>query len=153
MKRSRIIQIIVLVIVATITFIGFGIYAKLVKHRKARDIADDVIVNLVEEDIYDRFLEEYFQREDLYPILEGFRRSCDWKARDGQFVNDVMRSNVGGTDVSVFLYEYYLNCDSLRFIITVNMEEEPILMGLDIQPIETENPLVIRPDRQLKNRE
>ena len=45
-----------------------------------------------------------------------------------------------------------MKCDSLRFILSFNTEDEPELMGFKFEPIETENPMILFPEKQLKNR-
>ena len=45
-----------------------------------------------------------------------------------------------------------MKCDSLRFVLSINMENEPELMGFHIEPLESENKMILFPEKQLKNR-
>lgn len=75
------------------------------------------------------------------------------KKRDGKFVDFFSMKNVGGTDQTAYIYEYYLKCDSLRFIFTYDMDKDkPVLNRFDIEPLEQPNQMIIFPEKQLKNR-
>jgi len=141
-----------IVILALGIVIGFTIWQKLQKQKKAQAIADRVIENLVSENVYKEFPEKYFPKEQLEPFIGEIRQNCDWENRDGKFVDFFSQKNIGGIDQTAFIYEYYLNCDSLRFILSVNMENEPELMGFNIEPLENKNPMILFPEKQLKNR-
>jgi len=123
------------------------------KHNKAQALADNIIEKLDDPSIYNEFPEKYFPREQLKPILDDLIPNCDWKNRDGKFVDFVTIGTIGGVDQTGFIYEYYLSCDSLRFILMFNMEtENPELRDLLVEPLEKENKLIIYPSKQLKNR-
>jgi len=79
-------------------------------------------------------------------------QNCYWKNKNGKFVDFFTEKNIGGIDQTAFIYEYYMKCDSLRFILSFNTENEPELMGFKFEPIETENPMILFPEKQLKNR-
>ena len=52
--------------------------------------------------------------------------------------------DVGGINSIAYIYEYYLTCDSLRFVLIYNLEKDkPELFKLNIEPLETENPMII----------
>jgi hypothetical protein len=124
------------------------------KHNKAKKLADNIIEKLDDPSIYNEFPEKYFPIEQLKPILDDLIPNCDWKNRDVKFVDFVTIETIGGVDQTGFIYEYYLSCDSLRFILMFNMEtENPELRGLLVEPLEKENKLIIYPSKQLKNRE
>jgi len=123
------------------------------KHNKAQAIADNIIEKLDDPSVYDEFPEKYFPKDQLKPILGELIPNCDWKNRDGKFVDFVTVGDIGGVNQTGFIYEYYLSCDSLRFILMFNMEtENPELRGLLVEPIEKENKLIVFPSKQLKNR-
>ena len=123
------------------------------KHKQARALADQIIQNLDQESVYQRFPKKYFTKSELAPILDGIAQNCDWPNRDGKFVDFATQANIGGAKQTYFIYEYHLSCDSLRFILAMNMErEKPELMGFNVEPLEKENPLIINPEKQLKNR-
>lgn len=135
-----------------IMLIGFVIWRKYEKQQKAQAIADSIIENLVKDEVYGEFPEKYFSKEQMKPFLGQLKENCDWENRDGKFVDFCSQMTVGGIDQTAFIYEYYLKCDSLRFILSVNMESEPELMGFNIEPLEKPNPLILFPEKQLKNR-
>jgi len=58
--------------------------------------------------------------------------------------------NIGGTDQTAFIYEYFLNCDSIRIILTYNMtKNSPELFKIKIEPMEEKNQMIIDPSKQL----
>ena len=123
------------------------------KHNKAQSIADNIIENLEDPSIYDKFPEKYFPREQLSPLINYLTKDCDWENRDGKFVDFATIGSIGAVKQTGFIYEYYLNCDSLRFILMFNMEpDNPELKGFKVEPLEKENKLIVDPSKQLKNR-
>lgn len=140
--------LLVLAVVA-ILFLGRG---SMEKHNQAQALADNIIENLDSDNIYDEFPEKYFPKADIYPIVAGIVQNCDWPKRDGKFVDFFSQKNIGGTDYTSFIYEYYMSCDSIRFIVTVAMEEELEVAGFRVEPLEQENPMILFPEKQLKNR-
>ncbi len=115
-------------------------------------MTDEIMENLDSESVYELFPEKYFPKSDLYPIIGGIAQNCDWQNRDGKFVDFFNHKKIGGVDEVSFIYEYYLSCDSLRFIVTVARLEEPEVMGFHLEPLENENPMVLFPEKQLINR-
>ena len=77
--------------------------------------------NLDQPNVYEKFPPKYFPKTQLEPFLSGLRQNCDWKNRDGKYVDFFNQVNVGGINQTAFIYEYYMKCDSLRFILSVNM--------------------------------
>jgi len=132
--------------------LGITMWLSMRKHNKAQAIADRVIENLLNEDIYKEFPEKYFQKEQLEPIIGGLKQNCNWQNRDGKFVDFFSHKRIGRIDQTAFIYEYYLNCDSLRFILSMNMENNPELMGFNVEPLENKNPMILFPRKQLKYR-
>jgi len=123
------------------------------KHNKAQSIADNIIENIEDSSIYGKFPEKYFPRKQLSPLINYLTKDCDWKNRDGKFVDFVTIGSLGAVDQTGFIYEYYLNCDSLRFILMFNMESDnPELKGFVVEPLDKENKLIVDPSKQLKNR-
>ena len=65
------------------------------KHNKAQSIADNIIENLEDPSIYDKFPEKYFPREQLSPLINYLTKDCDWENRDGKFVDFVTIGSIG----------------------------------------------------------
>ena len=115
-------------------------------------VSDYIVKNLDQTNITEKFPTKYFPKEQIEPILAGIRQNCDWKNKDGKFVDFFTSKNIGGIDQTAFIYEYYMKCDSVRFILSFSVEDEPELMGLNFEPIEKENKMILFPEKQLKNR-
>ena len=120
----------------------------------AQKDADNIISNLNTTRVLNQFPSKNFpNRAQLQNVVSELDLKCDWKNRDGKFVDFYTMKNVGGTNQVAFIYEYYLKCDSLRFILTYNLfADNAELSRFDIQPLEVENPMIIFPEKQLKNR-
>lgn len=151
-KGLKIIGIILGVIGLLIGIIGFIGWRKMQKFNLLQEQANYIMENLDNPNIGEKFPAKYFPKEQLDPIISGIRQNCDWKNKDGKFVDFFTSKNIGGVDQTAFIYEYYLKCDSLRFILSFNVEDEPELMGFNVEPIETENKMILFPEKQLKNR-
>lgn len=151
-KGLRIIGIILGVIILLGGILSYFGWKKMQKFNLAQEKANYIIENLDKPNIGEKFPTKYFPKEQLEPIISGIRQNCDWKNKDGKFVDFFTSKNIGGIDQTTFIYEYYLKCDSLRFILSFNVEDEPELMGFNVEPIETENKMILFPEKQLKNR-
>ncbi|WP_163410544.1 hypothetical protein [Flavobacterium ajazii] len=151
-KVLKIIAIIlgfIILIIGTFIFIG---WRKMQKLDLAQEKANYIMDNLDRPNIGKKFPIKYFPREKLDPVLKMIRQNCDWKNKDGKFVDFFTTKNINGTDQTAFIYEYYMRCDSLRFILSFNVEDDPELMGLNFEPLEKENSMIIFPEKQLKYR-
>ncbi len=111
--------------------------------------ADYIINNLDNIKIQDQFTEPEFKKEQIYKLIEKINNSCDWQNRKGHFVDYTTISTNGQFDVA-FIYEYFLKCDSLRFILIYNLDsDDPKLIKFGIEPLSKQSPLVIHKERQL----
>jgi hypothetical protein len=151
-KTLKIIGIVAGITILIGGLIGYYAWKRIQYMNKAQELADSVIENLDSESVYLKFPEKYFPKEQMESIIGGIRQNCEWKNRDGKYVDFFSQKNIGGVDQIAFIYEYHLKCDSLRFILSVNMEKEPELMGFYIEPLENENKMILFPEKQLKNR-
>ncbi|MCC6724631.1 MAG: hypothetical protein IT258_08980 [Saprospiraceae bacterium] len=123
------------------------------KLSKAQALADKIIAELGEFSSNDYFTHKYFDGDKvLGPTLWGIRRKCDWANRDGVFVDYFEKQDSAGVGEIAFIYEYYLKCDSLRFVLTVNTADEPVLSDFYVEPLEYHNGLIKDWKKQLKNR-
>ena len=128
-----------------------GIKGRMEAHDKAKTDADYIVDNLTSyELIKTRLPEKYFEPVRTQEFTNNIGDNCDWKNRNGKFVDYFTMSNIGGTDQTAFIYEYFLDCDSLRVILIYNMEEKsPELFKIDIEQIEKKNQMIIDPSKQL----
>lgn len=120
--------------------------------KKAQKEADFLMNHLSEPGIDSLLSEKYFPPTQTDKLLSQLRGRCDYENREGQFVDYFYQQNIGGTDQVSFIYEFYLACDSLRFIASYKLENDPVLYGLKIEQLEKENSMIINTDRQLLNR-
>ena len=90
------------------------------------------------------FLAEYFPESQIKAHMNSLRFECDFKNRKGHFVNDFYQSINGNNRVS-FLYEYYLKCDSVRIIVTYDLDDNIKLYGFKIEGIEKDNFMILKP--------
>ena len=114
----------------------------------ARQKSDTLINNIGKTDAIKYFSEKYFSRDELVPILNDLGFNCDFEHRKGKFV-DYFYESTPGPDKVNFIYEYYLQCDSLRFILGYKLENDPELIWFKIEPIEIENKMIIDKSKQL----
>lgn len=153
-KAFKIIVFILLALLLIVLLLSYLGNKKLERNRLAEKNANYIIENLDKEEVLKEFPEANFKdREQLKNILGGIRQNCEWKNRDGKFVDFFTMKDVGGINSTGFIYEYYLKCDSLRFILIYNVDKDkPELFKMNIEPLETKNGMIISPEKQLKNR-
>lgn len=117
--------------------------------KEAKSMSDRLLksIELGNAEIY--FPEKYFSKTETIRILQYLKDYCDFKNRKGTFINDFYSIQDGEFRVA-FLYEYYLKCDSLRFILTYRVN--PVeLMKFKIEPIEKEIFMITSPKKRLVN--
>lgn len=76
--------------------------------------------------------------------MYDLKNKCDFKNRQGHFLNEYYAADK--SEVSL-IYEYYLKCDSIRFILTYNIKDSIELYGFKMESIKKANPMVRKPLR------
>lgn len=116
---------------------------------EARKMSDSLLDSIAAGNVENAFPVKYFNPSQTKLILNWLRKKCDFADRQGNFINDFYISENGVNKVA-FIYEYYLKCDSIRFILTYNLGKRIELCGLKLQPIEKDNFMITKPERRLK---
>lgn len=117
---------------------------------EARIKSDEIIKHLADTSSYAYFPRKHFPRDQMIATLHDLRVNCDYENRKGRFIDYFYESKPGADRVS-FIYEYYLNCDSIRFILGFKLDAEPELVWFKLEPIEVENKMIIYKSKQLMN--
>ncbi|PJR03170.1 hypothetical protein [Avrilella dinanensis] len=137
----------------TLLFTSCNIKGKMEKHNKAQKESDYIMENLTSSEILNRFPEKYFPKDQTEQLFEDIKTNCDWENKEGKFV-DFFTMNNNGKNSTAYIYEYFLKCDSLRFVLIYDMDqEEPELFRLNIEPIEQPSQMIIDPSKQLINQQ
>jgi hypothetical protein len=122
---------------------------KLEKMDKAKADSEFIMNNLSKPEIIDRFPEKYFPRQQTRPFIDTLTKNCDFDNKRGKFV-DFFTMSVNGASKTAYIYEYILNCDSLRFIYIYDFDtKEPELQNFRIEGLEVENKMIIDQSKQL----
>ena len=112
------------------------------KRQEARLKADKLIEKIASGNAISEFSEELFpNRNYISNSLKNLKEFCDFKNRKGHFINDFYQKGPNYDRVS-FIYEYYLKCDSIRFIISYDITNEINLVAFQLEGIE--NDMVIK---------
>ncbi len=98
---------------------------------------------------YNAFPEKYFPTNQTKALMDELKDKCDFVNRKGIFINEYLQESSNGNSIS-FIYEYYLKCDNIRFIITYKLGKEIELFKFNLEPIEKDNPMITKPERRLK---
>lgn len=95
---------------------------------------------------------KYFPKDQTVSLMSELRNNCDFKNRKGNFVNDFYQKVIGGNNKIILIYEFYLKCDTIRFLISYRGENnrELELNGFKMESVRIPNNMVIRKDRELK---
>lgn len=140
-----------LIILITILLTSCGLKSKMETHDNAQKEADYIIENFTNYDlIKDKLPEKHFQPSQTREFISNIEQSCNWSNRKGKFVDFYTMKNIGGTDQTAFIYEYFLDCDSLRVILIYNITKNSSeLFKINLEPIEKENQMIVDPSKQL----
>lgn len=136
--------------ILSVLVISCSLKDKLEKHEKAMANSSFIMDNFNKESIASEFSEKHFPKEQTVQLLSDIRQNCDWENRKGKFVDFTTMLNDGKNNVA-YIYEYLLSCDSLRFILIYDIDqEEPELFNFKIEPIEKKSQFIVHPEKQLK---
>ena len=89
---------------------------------------------------------KYFPPEQTKIILSDLQYKCDFKNRKGNYLNSYYSPDKSHISL---IYEYYLECDSLRFILTYKLTSKE-LREFKIEPIEKDNDNITNQKMRLK---
>lgn len=116
---------------------------------QAKIKADKLLNDISLGEAYDAFPEKYFPANQTHALIHELKDKCDFANRKGDFINDYLQETSNGKRIS-FIYEYYLKCDNIRFIVTYKLGKEIELFEFNLEPIEKENSMITKPERRLK---
>lgn len=128
-----------------------NISGKMEKHNQAQKKADFIVDNLTQPEVQNEFPEKYFPKDQTIKLLNDLKTNCNWENRKGKFV-DFFTIYDNGKNSTAYIYEYFLQCDSLRFVFIYDMDQKtPELFKLNVEPLEKASPMIIDPSKQLLN--
>lgn len=116
---------------------------------EAKKKSDTLLEKIATGNALSEFPEKYFNQEQTKLILNKIKNNCDFANRKGNFIND-FTLNQNGINRVAFIYEYYLKCDSIRFILTYNLGKELELYEFKLEGIEKNNFMITSPEKRLK---
>jgi hypothetical protein len=117
-----------------------------------RDHSDYLMANLTKAEVMNSFDPALMDVEALDDQLQPLREDCDWENRKGKFVDTYWLQVMDrDQDRYGYIYEYYLDCDSLRFIYWYADPKQNCLVNLQIEPIEKPTTFVTYKRKQLAN--
>jgi len=115
---------------------------------QARLRADKLLNDISLGKAYYAFPEKYFPTNQTHALMDELKVKCDFVNRKGVFIYEYLQENYYNKKVS-FVFEYFLKCDSIRFIITYKLGKEIELFEFNLEPIEKENPMITKPEKRL----
>lgn len=122
------------------------------KIETARLQADRVMSDLLDDRVFDHFSPQYFPPDQIRYMIGEIRRECDYANRNGRYVDFFTEGGTAGPKVS-FIYEYFMDCDSLRFMLRYDLaKKEPELIYFYMEPLEADNPMLIDKSKSILHR-
>ena len=132
--------------------VGCGTQKEQIKIDKAEQDAAYIMSHLDKPEVLTHFSAVHFPPNQLAPLkslVSAVGPKCDWANRRGKFVDFYSISNNGKNSIA-YIYECFLKCDSLRFVMRYDLEDkEPQLINFQIEPLEKPNSMIIHPEKQL----
>lgn len=116
---------------------------------QAKIKADKLLNDISLGEANSAFPKKYFPTNQVHALMDELKGKCDFANREGTFINDYLQETSEGKRIT-FIYEYYLKCDNIRFIITYKLGKEIELFEFNLEPIEKDNPMITKPERRLK---
>lgn len=138
-----------LMLISISCLLGFGCINRANQVEDAKRMSELLLDRIGEGTAIEDFPEKYFPREQGESLLYDLKENCDFKNREGVFVNDFTSTHNTQWRAS-FIYEFMLKCDTIRFVITYNLGKEPELFEFHLEPIEKPNPMILKPENRLK---
>lgn len=116
---------------------------------EAKIKADKLLNDISLGKAYDAFPEKYFPVNQTHALMDELKGKCDFANKKGTFINEYLQETPNGKRIS-FIYEYYLKCDNIRFIITYKLGKEIELFEFNLEPIEKDNAMIKKLEKRLK---
>jgi len=130
-----------------ILFWTYGCDVKSTNKVEFKDKADALLDKIANGTADEEFPVKYFPFEQTKAIMYDLRNKCDFKNRQGHFLNEYYSTDKSKVSL---IYEYYLKCDSIRFVLTYNIKDSDMLYEFKIEPIEKDNPMIVDQTKRLK---
>lgn len=112
--------------------------------KESRPKAEGLFERIEDGSAVHDFNPRYFNTDTTIQLLSALRRTCDLLNRKGGFVGDIQTQAKNVGPVNILVYEYYLRCDSLRFVLTYKLEAPVELIAFKIEGKEKKNSIVQR---------
>jgi cytoplasmic iron level regulating protein YaaA (DUF328/UPF0246 family) len=116
---------------------------------QAKKLSEKLLDDIASGKADDAFPKKYFQPDQTRINLSELKNKCDFANRRGHFINDFYESRNGYFNVH-FIYEYYLKCDSIRIVISYNLNDNIELYSFKMEGLEEDNFMILKPERRLK---
>ena len=114
-----------------------------------KEKADKILGDIGNGTAQNDFPEKYFPKSQTVLLMGQLQNYCDFKNRRGNFINDFRGTNNGIGEIS-YLYEFYLKCDTVRFIFTFILDGTNDLYKMRLESVKKDNPMILHPERRLK---
>ncbi len=151
-KKTRIMKrnIVMLCLLSLIFLSSCGVSPS--KLKEAKEKGDALLEKIAEGNAFNEFPRDEFSKKSVNFILKELIENCGFNNENGVFVNDFIQNN-RGTKYIHLIYEFPLDCGNKRIMIMYLVDFRDLkLVGFGIEPAENKNVMVLKPERQLKNR-
>jgi hypothetical protein len=102
---------------------------------RAETLSASLVENLCSDSAISYFSETYFSKDQIRSVLNGVRERCDYSHRKGGYRGYSVES-FENVDRASFIYEFAMKCDSVRFVFTYELREQPLLVSFIVEPME-----------------
>lgn len=107
------------------------------KVKEARQKAESLWMDIENGTADKDFPQKHFPEAELKPLLLDLKNKCDFKTRKGGFVKEIIHKDLKTSIENVsFVFDYYMKCDTIRFTLTYNLQNNVELYEFRIDPIE-----------------
>lgn len=110
---------------------------------KAKNNSDFILHNFTSPGILNEFPDKNFSMENknqINQLIITLSNLCEYPNGKKSYIADYYSISL---DEYYLFYETYLKCDTLRFVFSYNLKENPELLTITYEPIENKNDLLI----------
>jgi hypothetical protein len=137
------------ILCAALFLVGCNWNENMAKMDAARFQSDSIVDRLNSTELFALLPDSIGQQKGYQTLQQTLSESCNWEKRRGKFI-DYYSVNQNGQRSIYFIYEYFLDCDSLRFLLHYDLEpKQPVLRSMNIQPLEQPCDFLVDPMKSI----
>lgn len=97
--------------------------------------AENLVSQLGNESVLQEFSEKNFNKNEVKRIFQHLADSCNAFQSECVFIKSKYTKVINNNDKINFIYKLPSACDTFRFVLTYELNDDPLLLNMYIEPI------------------